>query len=276
MNFIPVTLDFVQLAPNFDAKIVIDTPGVTWSAGERRRRDDLGFSCNAWMPDGAEPFSVQSFELTKSTLSVLSGAGATSGGAVKLTAVLCVPDGVSSIEGYCTLNSAARIHVRLGCGVSMEWRHGCIGGYIPRVPPGFWFVTLGIADVTGGQSIAIELAAGNSTSARWAMGHGTQSISPLSIASSDGRSMALGRLSITATKIEIVTPAGQNFGSSGNVGFDLALYIEIMGAANSSGGSTSAQVRLSATCGDGITVVAKLPGKFPRYIDGVPKTLNLE
>ncbi|MEJ8799760.1 hypothetical protein WKR88_26105 [Trinickia caryophylli] len=276
MNFIPVTLDFVQLAPNFDAKIVIDTPGVTWSAGERQRRDDLGFSCNAWTPDEAESFSVQSLELTKSTLSLLSGAGAISGGAVTLTAMLCVPDGVSSIEGHCTLNSAARIYVRLGCGVPMEWRHGCIGGYIPKVPPGFWFVTLGIAGLTGGQSIAIELAAGSSAPVRWAMGHGTQATSPLSIASYDGRSMALGRLSITSNRIELVTPTGQSFGSSGNAGLDLALYIEMMGAANSSSGSASAQVHLSATCGDGITVVAKLPGKFPRYIDGVPKTLNLE
>ncbi|HVW51130.1 MAG TPA: hypothetical protein VHC91_12160 [Trinickia sp.] len=275
MNLIPVTFQLTKLADNFGAEIELKTRGAEWTVIGSEGDESLGFSCNETILNEARPVSIQSVELTKTALSIMTGAGA-SQEPITVTAVLCVPSDIKLIEADCTINDGARVFVRFGSGAVIEWGAGRNSGSLPSETPNLRFIRLAIGGWTTGRSVAVEVTESGSESFQWAMGQGMRGDAPFSISASNGGGVQVGRIAFSPRAIMLYS-CGDGAGWGSNEVSDLLIetYIERIHPGGTSAQSNFGRIGLSAKCDPGITVIAQIPGQRPKSLTSAPRDFYL-
>jgi hypothetical protein len=274
MDILPVSLEFVNLEPGFNAKIVLQTPGVEWSiGGVVDDQQGLGFSCNATVPGEFQSADIKNVELTRSTISIATGTASS----FTLTAALCISSGVQMINGYCTINNEARVYMRFGAGPLLAWRQGIVSANLPTNDPQLRLVNLSVSGLTPSCLVVIEIADWNAGAARWTLGAHARDrfVSPFSVASSDRQPLNVAELSMKQRAIRLRAGAEDFAGS--NITGDLLIdaYIERLPVSAGSQSILAEKVDLVAFCNEDITVIARMPGKRPQYLTNAPRTFSL-
>jgi len=275
MNLIPVTFQFYGISANFRAEIKLETVGATWAIDGGGSDFDFGFSCNEGIMSSAVPVSVQSIELTKSTLSIFTGGGV-SENAITVTALLSLESDLKSFDGYCVIDDQAKVFVRLGCGPVIEWRRGRVTGNIPDECASHTLISLAIGNWTVGRSVRIELSGTADGPVRWAFGPGMKNASHLHISTSNGRDVPISSIAFESGSIELFSSTGDAGGGSSTID-DLRIeaYIERLIVDDSGEASKPGRIYLSAKCDPGVIVAAQLPGQYPQYLKSAPTAFTL-
>jgi hypothetical protein len=275
VNLLPVTFELHHVSANFCVQITLDTPGVAWTI-ERCEGDlDLGFSCNEGAISHPQAVSVQSIELTKSTLSILTGVDSGES-VVTITASLYVADDVKSLQGHCILNDGAMIFVRLGCGPAIEWTQGRITANVPGEVDNLTFISLAIGGWGKGRSVTVELIGNGEDSIRWALGSGTRNTSPFTMYAANGGVVRVGSVSFLPRSIELFSCEGEIGGSPGTIDdLRIEVYIERLDVDDSGRRAKPGHFSLCARCDPDVVVVAQLPGQYPQYLTSAPTIFPL-
>ncbi|TAM54772.1 MAG: hypothetical protein EPN57_04535 [Paraburkholderia sp.] len=274
MNLIPVTFELTGVADSFRAEIKIETSGAEWTLSGLGGDADLGFSCNETISSEARAVSIQTVEVTKTRVSIVTGYGV-SATPITLTTVLLAPPGLESIEGTCTLNAGARVYVRFGSGPVIEWEPGRNTGYLPGAMSNLQFIRLAIGGWAPGRSVSIELAGSEKESFQWAMGQGAKGTAPFSISAANGSAVQVGSIAFLPKKILLCSCGGA--GNIANEINDLIIeaYIERIDLAKDSGRAPTGRIGLSASCDADIAVIVQIPGQYPQRLTSEPRMFHL-
>lgn len=274
MNLIPVTFEMTGIADSFRAEIKIETPGAEWTLSGLGGDADLGFSCNETILSEVRPVSVQSVEVTKRHVSILTGIDASSA-PITLTVVLRVPAGLELIEGNCTLNPGARVRVRFGCGPTNEWGPGRNTANLPGKMSNLHFIRLAIGGWTPGRSVSIELGGDEGQSFQWAMGGGAKWTAPFTIYAANGDAVPVGSVAFSPRMISLYSCEGAGYAANEINDLIIETYIERRDGGDDSGATTAALVGLSARCDEEIAVIAQFPGQYPQSLASMPRMFYL-
>jgi hypothetical protein len=206
---IPVVLQFSSVAANSCLNITLNTPGVRWSMG-RRIGDSLGFSYNVLAHDahGNVPL-LQGISFNGGILEIRTSSAAPALSDFTLTLFLELAPGVTTLQGYCTLNNEAVVQAFLGNEQPARWYNGRISAVLPSIFAHNRSVLFNISGLKPGINLVIDVAPSLAEGGvLWTFG--PEFAQSLGVAlTSTGGSVPLSLLSYTGRQIVLQTSSGQ-------------------------------------------------------------------
>jgi hypothetical protein len=275
VSLIPVVLEFSNVINQYSLCVCLCTPGVSWALADGDV-DDQGLSYNALVLGDSRSSCVQRIQLRKSPRgSVLEVAVNPTRGtdSFTLTCYLDAPSDLRSIDGYCSLNSEARISARFGDAEAIEWRDGDFLAELYALPTEAERMILTCSGILGGESVRVNLSADSKAAdARWVFLNVGSEIDSLSISSKTEQTIPLSSISISMNQIELITSSGVT--SRDGCDFVVEAYLAI-DASTPVATNELGRARLNTDYEGGGTITAKVGKRLPRYLTKLDSAFDL-
>ena len=256
---VPVVLQFQNVAANSGINITFETPGVRWSLGHRLG-DSMGFSYNITSDasgTGAPILSAVSFN--DSVLQIRTSTIAPALSSFTLTLFVDAEVDMTSLQGYCTINTEATIMASFGDGLPALWRNGRISASFRREPRRYHTVLLSIRGLQPSRQLDIVVESDKDARVIWALGPHRRGTNGVSVRSPGNGTVPLASWSLTPREISLRTSDAGTGGAGATSELSLRTYVSYEQAG-------SRRFYLKAIGDANISVLAQVGTRQPQWV----------